>query len=116
MATYQMSAGELRTRITFQEPTLTMDAGGAQKPSWANVSTNPTVWARWVNAHGPEVVTGEALKSSQRAVITIRHRTDVLTTWSVLKDGAAWQIISMDAVQERSHWLELVVERVKGTV
>jgi len=116
MAEYNVNAGDLRTRITLQSPTITKDDGAAQVPGWANATTNPTVWARWVNAHGQEMVSSEALQSSQRAVVTIRHRTDVLTTWRVLKDGAAWQIISLDPVQGRNHWLEMVVERVKGTV
>ncbi len=96
MATYQVSAGELRTQITLQYPALVQDAGAAQVPGWANATANPIVRARWVNAHGQEGVSGgqkgvsgEALKSVQRAVVTIRHRTDVLTTWRVLKDGVA---------------------------
>jgi SPP1 family predicted phage head-tail adaptor len=115
-STYSVNAGDLRTSITLQYPTLTNDAGGAQVPGWANATTNPIVWARWVNAHGQEMVSSEALQSSQRAVVTIRHRADVLTTWRVLKDGLAWQIISVDPVRGRNHWLELVVEQAKGTV
>ncbi len=89
MAAYQVNAGELRTQITLQYPALVQDAGAAQVPGWANATANPIVRARWVNAHGQEVVSSEALQSRQRAVVTIRHRTDVLTTWRVLKDGVA---------------------------
>ena len=115
---YSVNAGELRTRITFQEPTVSQDAGGAQKKTWANVATNPTVWARWINAHGQEVVTSEALKSVQRATVTVRHRSDILSTWRVLRveDGTAWEIVSPDPVQGRRRWVELVVERAKGSV
>ena len=117
MAEYNVSLDELRTRITFQQPTVAVDAGGAQVPSWANISSVPTVWARWINAHGDEAVMSEALQSSQRATVTIRYRSDVLTTWAVKKaDNTIWQIISIDHVQGRNRWTELVVERVKGTV
>ena len=114
---YTVNAGDLRTSITFQQPTITSDAGGAQKPGWANVSTNPTVLARCVMAHGQEVVTSDALKSSQRMVVTIRHRTDIQTTWRiVMADSSAWQIISVDPIQGRNRYVELVAERVKGPV
>lgn len=113
---YAVRIGELRTRITFQQPTVSKDAGGAQSSGWTNVATNPTVWARWVNAHGQEVVGSDALKSVQRATVTVRHRTDILTTWLVLKGGEAWQVISVDPVRGENRYVELVVERAKGTV
>jgi SPP1 family predicted phage head-tail adaptor len=116
MADINVSIAEMRTRITFQSPTLTQDAGGAQKPGWANVMNTPTVWARWINAHGQEAVQSDALKSVQRATVTIRFRSDVLTTWRILKDGEAWTIISVDQVRDRNRWVEMVVERAKGTV
>ncbi len=115
---YTVNAGDLRTRITFQSPTVTPDAGGAQVPSWANISTNPTVWARWVNEHGQEAVQSESIQSSQRAVVTVRHRMDLKESWRVTRvgDTTYWQILSIDAVQGRNRWVELVVERVKGTL
>ena len=118
MADYNVTIADLRTRIAFQSPTVSSDAGGAQKPSFANVGTNPTVWARWINAHGDEAVHSEALKSAQRATVTVRYRSDILTTWQVVRvsDSTVWQVISVDHVQGRNRWTELVLERVKGTV
>lgn len=116
MADYSVRLSDLRTRITLQEPVITTDAGGAQVAGWQNAA-NPIVWARWITVHGQEVVSSEALKTSQRAVVTIRYRADILTTWRMLKDGSEpWQILSIDQVQARNAWTELVVERVKGTV
>lgn len=116
MAEYSVTLDELRTRITFQQPTITPDAGGAQVPGWTNITTNPTVWARWINVHGEEAISSEALKSAQRATVTVRYRSDVLTTWRVSKGAEYWQIISIDQVQGRNRWTEMIVERVKGTV
>jgi SPP1 family predicted phage head-tail adaptor len=112
---YKISAGDLRTRVTFQQPTATKDPGGAQKNTFANVATNPTVWARWINAHGQEAEQSEALKSVQRATVTVRYRSDIVPTWQLLKDGEAWQIISVDQVRDRNRWVEMIVERAKGT-
>lgn len=116
MSTYTINPGDLRTVITLQEPTITTDAGAAQVAGYANAATNPQVWARWVMAHGNEAVNSEALKTTQRATVTIRHRSDIQTTWRILKGLEVWQILSIDPVQDKKHWVELVVERVKGTV
>jgi head-tail adaptor len=117
MADYQVNAGELRTKITLQSPTISQDVGGAQVASWANVTINPTVRSRWVNIHGQETAS-EALKSVQRAAVTVRYRSDAATTWRILKvdDGTYWQIISVDQVRGQRRWTELLVERAKGTV
>ena len=116
MAQIEVNPSDLRTRITFQTPTLTKDAGGAQVVSWADIATTPTVWARWINAHGESVVQGTTLQSAQRATVLIRYRADVVPIWQIVKDGENWQIISVDMVQDRNRWIEMVVERVKGTV
>lgn len=120
--TYRINPGEMRTQITLQTPTITQDAGGAQVTSYANASTNPIVWSRWINAHGQEAlasnslaVVGNVFEAVQRATVTIRHRTDIKETWRVLKDGESWQIISIDAVRGQRRFVELLVERVKGT-
>ena len=116
MPPYTINPGEMRTQITLQSPTVTQDAGGAQVTTFANVSPNPIVWARWINAHGQEAVTSEALKTVQRATVTIRHRTDIKETWRVLRNSEAWQVISIDPVRDQRRFVELVVERAKGSV
>lgn len=118
MAEYLASAGELRTRITFQSPTLTQGNEGAQVPAWATISTNPTVWSRWVHDHGQELAQGDAGKSIERATVTIRYRSDIKPSYAVLDpSGARWQLISApENVQNENRWLVFRVERVKGTV
>lgn len=117
MASYNIQAGELNTRLTFQQPNITKDAGGAQKETYANVATDPTVWSRWIYDHGQEAVSSDADKSVQRATVTVRYRSDILSTWQVVhENGSIWKIFSIDHVRERNHWTELRVEQVKGTV
>ena len=116
MPDFTVQISDLRTRITFQEPTQSQDTGGAQTASYAIVTTNPTVWSRWINAHGQEAISNDALRAAQRATVTIRYRSDIQLTWQILKDGEAWQIISIDHVQDRNRWTEMIVERVKGTL
>ena len=107
--------GELRTPITLQVATFTTDSGGARKPSWANFASNPSVYAKWVNAHGPETA-AQAEKSIQRATVTIRYRSDVNYSTAILKGSERWQVKSIDNIQDRNEYLELQVELVKGTL
>lgn len=116
MADLNIQVSDLRDRITFQSPTITKKDSGAQVEAYANIATNPTVWAQWVNDHGQEVVTSDAEKSEQRATVTIRYRSDVSETWRVVKDEEAWKIFSIDHVRGRNRWTVMRVERVKGTV
>ncbi len=115
MSPVTMNPGDLRTSITLQVPTISKDAGGAQKAGYANAGTNPIVLARWVNSHGEENAVN-AVKSVQRATVTIRARTDVNVTWRVLKDGEAWQVISVDLIRGENRWTELIVEKAIGSI
>lgn len=116
MAGFDIQVGDMRDRVTFQSPTVSKSSGGGQVEAYTNVVTNPTVWALVVYDHGQEVVANEAEKSVQRATVTVRYRSDVLTTWQTLIDGAAWKILSVDHVRGRNRWTVLRVERVTGTV
>ena len=117
MADFTINAGELRTRITFQAPETSMDLGGAQTLIYKNVPANPIVWARWINAHGHESVTSDAFESVQYALVTVRHRTDIQTTWQLVKDdGSIWKIVALDPVQGRNRWIEMKIERTKGSM
>jgi len=115
MSVLTINPGDLRTSITLQSPTISKDAGGAQKAGYANAGTNPTVLAQWVNSHGEESA-ANAVKNVQRATVVIRHRIDVQPTWRVLKDNEPWAIISLDLIRGQNRWLEMIVEKVIGTV
>lgn len=113
----QIDPGELRTRITLLMPTLTKDAGSAQKVTYADFATTPNVWAKVVFAHGQESVANDAAKSIQHVTVTIRYRSDVDATKAVRLNGAVWKIIGTpDNIQNRNQYLEFQAELVKGTV
>jgi head-tail adaptor len=105
--------GELRTPVQFQNPTVTKDAGGAQQVSWSALDT---AYVKIVNAHGVEAVTSDTLKNVQRATWTRRYNASVTNLTSGLLNGQRWQVISVDDIQNRHEYMELVVERALGTV
>jgi head-tail adaptor len=105
--------GELRTPIQFQNPTVSQDAGAAQTVTWSDLDT---AYVKIVNAHGVEAVTSDALKSVQRAIWTRRYNASVTTLTSGLLGGQRWQVISVDDIQNRHEYMELMVELAKPTV
>ncbi len=117
MADYQVNAGAMRTLITFQAPTISKDTGAAQSETWANVASNPTVWSKWTYDHGQEVVDSDAAHAVARATVEVRYRSDILSTWSVLQNGARWKIIGPpENVQNLNRWCVFRVERIVGTL
>jgi SPP1 family predicted phage head-tail adaptor len=106
--------GELRTSIELQAPTINKDPGGAQKATWSHLAT---VWAKWTNAHGQEVLLAQAVESQKLATVLIRYRADVNEQCSILLDGQRYEIIAPpDDIQERHEYMELSVRLVKGSL
>ncbi|MEP7137853.1 MAG: head-tail adaptor protein [Chloroflexota bacterium] len=105
--------GEMRTPVLFQTTALAVDAGNAQSLAYTDLKT---LYVKWINAHGPEAVSSDALKSTKRATVTCRYLSSINETVSIVKDGERWQVISIDDIQERHEYLELIVERAKGSL
>jgi len=107
--------GELNTLITLQSATISKDAGGAQKPIWTDL-TPPSVWARWKNAYGPEMIAAQAVQGQALATVMIRYRPDVNIGVSILKGTDRWEIISVDDIEDRHEYMELSVRFTKGSL
>jgi SPP1 family predicted phage head-tail adaptor len=105
--------GEMRTAVTLESVTIVKDSGGAQKNTYATVAT---VWARWINAHGPESITDSALQGLKQATVLIRYRTDITAAWAISKGGERYQIITPpDDVRDRHEYLEMQVRLLKAS-
>lgn len=118
MAGIDIQVGDMRDLITFQQPTISKTGDGAQTETYANIATDPTVWALIVWDHGQEVVVAaDAERSEKRGTVTVRYRSDVSDKWQVLVDGEAYKIISPpDHVRGQNRWTVFRIERVEGTV
>lgn len=105
--------GELRTPVLFQNPTVSKNANGAQVIAWTDLDT---AYVKIVNAHGQEAATSDALKNVQRSTWTRRYNASVTPLTSAVLDGQRWQVISVDDIQNRHEYMELVMELAKATV
>lgn len=74
-----MRAGTLRERVTIQAATVTQDSYGEPIETWANLATNPTVWANvGSRASGERFISGaEQVQASVSHTVRIRYRADV---------------------------------------
>ena len=103
--------GEMRTKITLQARTVSEDAGGFETPTWSTIAT---VWSKWINVHGSEAWTAQSVQAEQPATVTIRYKSGIDTTCSVLKGLERFEIVSIDDIRERHEYLELKVRRVRS--
>lgn len=102
--------GNLRHRITFQEESLITDAGGGQALSWANISTDPTVWAEIRPLRGSEALRAEQLEDKVTHKITVRARTDITAAMRITFGSRAFNIRSIRNLEERDKFTEIMVE------
>lgn len=103
-----INPGDLRTKISLHERTVTTLDGGFTK---AGTSKLGDVWSRWVNAHGSETWVIATNQFRSAATVLIRYRDDIDTTCVVEKSGLLFEIVSMDDIQNRHEYIELKVAR-----
>ena len=103
--------GELRTQISLEEPSSSQDSGGFQTRSYTEVAT---IYAKWTNLHGKEIFEDGVVAARLPARVLIRYRSDIDPSWTVVKGGQRYEILSLDNIRERSEYIELTVQRSIG--
>jgi SPP1 family predicted phage head-tail adaptor len=71
---------------------------------------------KWVNAHGTDVFTAMQMQLREPATLTMRYHKDINTKLIVYKGTDAYEVISVDDVEERHAWMEIKVQRATGAV
>lgn len=105
--------GELNQRITFQARAAGQDAMGQANGAWANVATDPEVWAKSANFSSRDLAAVGAHAPGLDAKFIIRWRADVLPTWRVLWLGKAFRIIGEPAaLSGGTQWLEIRCSKI----
>lgn len=114
MAKYA-SIGEMRTRITVKLPTKGVDADGFATETDTDVFGGK-VRCKWVWQHGNEVFENMRLGLGQVATITMPYTSLITPRCKVWRetetaDADAWEIISINNVEEARRFLEIKVRR-----
>lgn len=108
--------GELNQRITFQARAAGVDAMGQRNGAWADVASNPSVWAKSANVSSRDIAAAGAHMPGLDAKFVVRHRDDVLPTWRVLWRGVAFAIVGQPAaLSGGTEWLEIRCSKTVST-
>ncbi len=103
--------GELRTIITVESATKTADSDGYNTETWVNVfGTGITAYCKWVNIHGTEATENNRYGNSKKATITMPYSPLITEVCRIKKGTEAWEIESIDNVNDRTSWLEIKVK------
>lgn len=99
-------SGDLRHRIRFQRPAVTIDAEGDAVTLWTDAFTT---WADVRPVVGQETLSGQQLHESADHTIAIRYRsTPIPPTWRVIWRDTALEIVGEpEDLAGRHTWLLL---------
>lgn len=106
-----MRFGKLDRQITFQALTEVKDAMGGITETWANLATDPTVWAEKRDMAGRETWASQQYNAEIDTVFIVRYRSDITPKMRIAYDGRYYNI---EAIKEfgRRDGLEIMA----GTV
>jgi SPP1 family predicted phage head-tail adaptor len=94
-----MKAGDLRHRVTLQQPVAGSNTIGEIVNTWADVAT---VWAAVEPATGSWYYAGQQAESKVDGRVRIRYRSDVLPTWRIKFGDRYLTIVSILNPNERN--------------
>lgn len=109
------SIGEMRTKITVKLPDKGVDADGFATETTSDVFSGK-VWCKWVWQHGAEVFENMRLGLGQVATITMPYTDKITPRCKIWREtetaaGDAWEIVSINNVEETRRFLEIKVRR-----
>jgi SPP1 family predicted phage head-tail adaptor len=103
--------GKLDQRITFQRRTGASDGAGGTVYSWADLTSNPTVWANVLTARLGEATEEGRMNATALVVFTIRNRQDIDERDRISWGGEMHNIRSVRRDGARGLYLKIEAER-----
>jgi SPP1 family predicted phage head-tail adaptor len=100
-----MTAGDLRDRVTFYEPTATTDALRGQAVTYTVVRC--TVPAQWRGLTTREMLVAQAMTVVPQYRITIRYRSDITTKLRAerWRSGPVCEVVGVTDQDGKQEWL-----------
>nr|WP_170540960.1 head-tail adaptor protein [Ruegeria arenilitoris] len=104
--------GKLDQKIALERQVRTPDGGGGQTLDWVPFPSDPKPWAKVELKGGGEVAQGGGTVAKQRALFTIRARSDLRASDRILWGDLVWNIVSVGRPVARARYQ--VIEAVAG--
>jgi len=99
--------GQLRHRLTLEQPTATPDGAGGSTLAWTPLAT---MWASLRPLSGDEVAQADGTRGRITHEIVIRHRAGVTAAMRFMSGPRTFAIRSAIDPDERRSWLRCLVE------
>lgn len=108
------AAGDLRERVSLQEPTQHDDGYGNTVDGWAERGQR---WAQYQMRAGSEAVNAARLEGRQPVTIAVRHDTltrNVMPAWRIvdIRTGVAYAVLGSADMGRRREFISLTCEAV----
>ena len=102
--------GQLTVKIRVLTPEAAITPEGGQSRTYRDEGAT---WCRWANVHGTESLQAHAYGLREPATLTLRFHPALRTDSVIVRasDGAQFDVISVDNVEERGFWQEVKVQR-----
>ena len=108
--TREPTAGELRQRITFQQPVKAEDGYGGHVVTWANLVS---VWARVEPISGREYFEAHKIQAEVTHRVKVRWLVTVNKSMRILYGERVLEIESIIDIDERRKFLEIFCRESK---
>lgn len=108
----KVSAGGMDQRITLQRGTETGDGAGGVTKAWADLASNPAVWAKVYAKAGQESLQEGRVNASFVVLFTIYNRVDLSEKDRIIWQGEPYNIRNLR--REGGRALRLVIEAERG--
>lgn len=113
---YQPNSRAFTTPIKLQRR-VTETINGAKKVTWVDEVLDERLFivqCEWKNFHGREAVQMGALQIDEGATLILWYHPAITEHHRIIHmvSGKAYEIVSMDNIEDRNRFLELKVKRV----
>lgn len=102
-----LTAGKLRTPVTFERQVSEPDGMGGSTVTWEDLFST-RAYVKPVS--GTERYRADRLEAALQYRIYIRYRSDLTTADRVVVKGSKLQVRAIVNVEERDRWLEIFAE------
>ena len=106
-----MKAGDLRHRITLQQPKVTLNEKGRRITLWQDAAI---VYAHKADVSGREFYAAHAAHAEDVVTFTIRWRPEIDATWRIEHHGTAYDILEVNHLGYMGDYLRLKCRLVQG--
>jgi SPP1 family predicted phage head-tail adaptor len=105
-----LTAGELRHRVTIEEPAETRGTSGSVVKHWQEIP-NGVLWAKREDLSGAELFQAQQINARVSTRFTIRFRSDIDARMRVVSDAVPYQVESPQDPEGRREFLVLLCSR-----